>query len=82
MLLETVIFAMIVPISVSSIEDKETNKALSNLSLAYYKYAEYDIKIKTLEERYLSRQVREIGSILIWVNTVVTEKQINYTWRF
>lgn len=74
--------AGMIPAGISTIKDHQTRDAVSYAATAYYKYIEYDKRLKDIEKRYLSQEVREAGAVIVWVAGVVEKRQISYGWSF
>lgn len=59
-----------------------TEKAIRAAARASYKQTNLDDKVKKLEKRYLSDEVRKYGGWTINISKIFIEKKVVYTWEF
>lgn len=60
----------------------EKKDAIKAVGKAVYKQHRIDKKLRQLEKRYLSDEVRFYGGVVINLGKIITEKKITYEWTF
>lgn len=62
--------------------DNPSKEALRHLGKAIYVELNLDDKVKILEKKYVSKNMRLYGPYLYGISKVLLEKRVSYTWRF
>jgi hypothetical protein len=60
----------------------KTQNALHYASLAFYYQSGLEEEAKMLERRYVTQEMRDVGSVLMWLDGILIKKQIKYSWSF